>query len=149
MADGRVIGKENKLPWHFSADLKNFKALTMGSTVMMGRKTFESIGKFLPGRENFVLSRSKASSSGENLYFFNSIKEALKNIRTPQAFVIGGAELFRQTMEQIKGIYLTRIHQKYEGDVFYPEIPNGFIEKEKRILQDNPKIEFIYLENVE
>ncbi len=142
----------------------------MGSTVIMGRKTFESIGKPLPGRENFILSRhtphpnplpkgerggnaeiSLAPGGGEGggegeIRYFSSIEEAVKSVRTPQAFIIGGAEIFRQTLDKIDGIYLTRIHAKYEGDTFYPEIPTDFSEKEKKLLQENPKIEFILLE---
>jgi len=145
MSDGRVIGKANLLPWHFSTDLKNFKALTIASTVIMGRKTFESIGKPLPGRENFVLTHSTRKSEG-HLKFFSSLDEALRSVATEKVFVIGGAEVFAETLARLDGIYLTRIHQKYEGDTFYPEIPSRFVEKEKKILQENPKIEFIYLE---
>src|SRR3989338_1905532 len=105
MANNRVIGKDNKLPWHFSTDLKFFKQLTTGSTVIMGRKTYESIGKPLPNRENFVLSRNPSyyhSERGEesqrsfapaglrmtqnaNLRFFSSFEEAVKNIKTENA----------------------------------------------------------------
>jgi dihydrofolate reductase len=171
MAEGRVIGKDNRLPWHFSSDLKNFKQLTMGNTILMGRKTFESIGKPLPGRENFILSRhtphpnplpkgergrnaeiSLAPGGGEGwgegeLCYFSSIEEAVKSVRTPRAFIIGGAEIFRQTLDKIDGIYLTKIHAKYEGDAFYPEIPNSFKEVCSEILQDHPKIEFVFLQN--
>lgn len=146
MSEGRVIGKDNHLPWHFSADLKNFKQLTMGHTVLMGRKTFESIGKPLPGRENFVLTHSP-KEEGERLHFFHSLEEALSHVKTEKAFIIGGGRLFQQTMNRIDGIFLTRIHAAYEGDTFYPPTPDFFKEKEKKLLQENPKIEFIYLEN--
>lgn len=147
VAQDGVIGKDNKLPWHFSADLKHFKKLTMANTIIMGRKTFESLGKKpLPGRENFVLSRGKGDDE-RGFYFFTSIEEALKNVRTPKAFIIGGAEVYHQTLNQIDGIYLTRIHASYEGDSFYPEVPAHFKEREKETVQENPKIEFVYLEN--
>jgi dihydrofolate reductase len=146
VARNRVIGKNNKLPWHFSSDLKHFKALTTGSTVIMGRKTFESIGKPLPNRENFVLSRTRSGSPAPHLYFFNSIETALKNVKTENAFIIGGAELYNQTMDKVNGIYLTRIDADYEGDAFYPEIPEGFDEIEIENLQDNPKIEVVLYE---
>ena len=151
MARNRVIGKDNKLPWHFSADLKHFKKLTTGSTVIMGRKTFESIGKPLPNRDNFVLSRSlslqKGKGQGEGEpRFFTSFEEAIKNIKTKEAYVIGGADLYRQTMDKVDGIYLTRIDADYDGDAFYPEVPDTFEEVSIEVLQDNPKIEMVFYE---
>ena len=118
----------------------------MGQTVIMGRKTFEGIGKTLTGRENFVLTHSPRND-GEHLRFFSSLDDALKSVRTQKAFVIGGAELYRQTMDRIDGIYLSRIHQEYEGDTYYPEIPNHFVEKERKTLQQDPIVEVIVLEN--
>ncbi len=142
MANHRVIGKDNKLPWHFSADLKHFKQLTTGSTVIMGRKTFESIGKPLPNRQNFVISRTRAGHN-DNLHFFSSIEEALHQVATEKAFIIGGSNLYGQTVSIVEGIYLTRIEADFEGDAFYPEIPKGFIQKSKNRLQENPVIEVI------
>ncbi len=163
MARNRVIGKDNKLPWHYSSDLKHFKQLTMGNTVIMGRKTFESIGKPLPGRENFVLSRNRAAGiaaprlSGarndrsnlqiEFFQLFNAIDDAIRSAKNEKIFIIGGAELYRQTIHQVDGIYLTHIDADYEGDAFYPEIPPSFKEKSRTLLQDNPKIEVICYEN--
>ena len=166
MARNRVIGKDNKLPWHFPADLKHFKQLTTGSTVIMGRKTFESIGKPLPNRENFVLSRRIASPSNvlvegpqacgfpakasgndkRHLYFFTSFEEAVKKIKTKEAYVIGGAELYRQTIDNVDGIYLTRIDADYQGDAYYPEIPDKFDEVDIEGLQENPKVDIIFYE---
>ena len=147
VSENGIIGKDDRLPWHFPSDLKHFKELTLGSTVMMGRKTFESIGKPLPGRENFVLSRSVAKQEA-NLKFFPSLEEALKKVATPKAFIIGGAQLFQETLYRVDGIFLTKIHQIYEGDVAYPVIPSYFKEKERKTLQENPKIEAIYYENI-
>lgn len=151
VANNRVIGKDNKLPWHFSSDMKYFKELTMGGTVIMGRKTFESIGKPLPGRENFVLTRTAPLPSNQpHLRFFNTVEEALKSIHTENAFIIGGADLYRQTTNQIDGIFLTRIHADYEGDAYYPEISSDFKQSDDKIkLQDNPKIEVIFYANRE
>ena len=150
MANNRVIGKDNKLPWHFSSDLKFFKQLTTGSTVIMGRKTYESIGRPLPNRENFVLSRNlKAGAGKENqsgVHFFSSFEEAIKKIKTENAHIIGGAELYQQTLDKVDGIYLTRIGADYEGDTFYPEIPSNFQEESRTELQVNPKIEMIFYE---
>ena len=147
VATNRVIGLEGRLPWHFSSDLKKFKELTMGSTVIMGRRTFESIGRVLPGRTNFVLTRREVRGQ-ENPKFFTSLDEALRRVTTAKAFVIGGESLYRETMNRIDGIWLTRIHEDYKGDAYYPEIPASFKEVKKEILQkENPKIELIYLEN--
>ena len=146
VANNRVIGTANKLPWHFSKDLQHFKVTTTGQTVIMGLKTFESLGcKPLPGRENFILDRS-----GQKPYpgqiFFSSLDDALRSVRTEHAFIIGGAELYRTSIDRADGIYLTRIHADYQGDVFYPEIPSSFTEKKRFKLQENPTLEVIYYE---
>lgn len=148
MARNRVIGKENKLPWHFSSDLKHFRQLTTGQTVIMGRKTFESIGKPLPNRENFVVSRSRGVGV-EGLRFFNSLDKVFEAVKTEHAFIIGGAEIFRQTLEGVNGIYLTLINADYEGDAFYPEIPNYFTERSSHVLQSDPMIRLIFYENTQ
>lgn len=143
MAENRVIGKDNKLPWHFSEDMKFFKQLTSGSTVIMGRKTYDSIGRPLPNRENFVLSRSKNEKPGVS--FFQSLEEALGNVKTEKAFIIGGAELYKHTIDVVDGIYLTRIHKDYEGDAFYPEVPDTFEEVEIEGLREaDPKIDVAF-----
>lgn len=145
MGRNRAIGKDNKLPWHFPEDLKYFKKLTTGSTVIMGRKTYESIGRPLPNRENFVLSRSPGSAPG--VHFFTSFEDALKALKTPEAYVIGGAELYRQTLDKVHGIYMSRIDETYEGDAFYPEIPDSFEEIEIELLkEDHPRIEAVFYE---
>lgn len=149
IATGGVIGKDNRLPWHFSCDLKHFKEITMGSTLLMGRKTFESLGKKpLPGRQNFVLSRSSSRGpKAANLKYFDSMEKALRGVKTEKAFIIGGEDLFRQTMERINGIWLTRIEGDYEGDRFYPEIPFGQFEiKTRERPKEDPRLEFIYYE---
>ena len=146
VAEDNVIGKDNRLPWHFSSDLKHFKKLTMGNTIIMGRKTFESIGKPLPGRDNFVLSKSQ--TAGDSRFrFFNSFEGALKAAKTQKVFIVGGASLYKQTVPLVDGIYMTRIFARYEGDTFYPEIPSYFEEKSKEKLQEDPKIEVIFYEN--
>lgn len=146
VANRRVIGKANQLPWHFPKDLQHFKGTTFGQTVIMGLKTFESLGcKALPGRENIVLDRS-----GQNPYpgqtYYTTLDDALKNIKTRDAFIIGGAELYRTTIDRVDGIYLTRIYADYEGDVLYPEIPPEFTERKRYKLQDDPVLEVIYYE---
>lgn len=148
MAKNRAIGKDNRLPWHFPEDLQHFKRRTTGSTVIMGRKTYESIGKPLPNRENFVLSRTQSGSPQEHLKFFSSLDDALDAVQTEDAYIIGGADLYRQTMQlDIDGIYLTRIDKEYAGDAFYPEIPDLFEEVEIESLREkDPKIEVVFYE---
>jgi len=150
MAPGGVIGKENRLPWHSPADLKYFKKLTLGSTVIMGRKTFESLGRPLPGRENFVLSRSEKKETA-GVRFFHSLDQALKAVKTEKAFIMGGGELYRETLDRVNGIYLTQVAGKYEGDTFYPtksieELEGkGFQVVSREKSADDPKLEFIEL----
>lgn len=147
MADDRVIGRDNKLPWHFKSDLEHFKKLTMGGTLIMGRKTFDSIGRALPGRENFVLSRATTPDAG-GARFFTSLQAALKSVRTEAAYIIGGEEIFRQTMDRIDGIYLTRIRASHDGDARYPEIPSEFREISSSRLQEDPILDFVVIERV-
>lgn len=149
MSRNRVIGKNNKLPWHFSSDLKHFKKLTSGQTVIMGRKTFESIGRPLPERENFVLTRSvRPSPAAQNVRFFSSFEDALREVKTENAFIVGGADLFCQTIGGVNGIYLTCISAEYEGDAFYPAIPASFEEISRHRLQSNPDVDVIFYQNV-
>lgn len=147
VANDRVIGKGNQLPWHFSEDMKFFKKMTIDQTVIMGLKTFESLGcKALPGRTNFILDHTGAKPYPDQI-FFSTVDDALKNVRTEHAFIIGGAQLYRTTIDRVDGIYMTRIHADYEGDVLYPEIPSFFREKTRSILQEkDPLLEIIYYE---
>ncbi len=142
VAENGVIGKDNKLPWHFSSDLKFFKNLTTGHTVVMGRKTFDSIGKALPNRENIVVSRG-AHAPVPGVTFVTGIGEALKKAQKGDTFIIGGASLYRETLEAVDGVYLTRIHASYLGDAFYPGVPEGFREVSRTPLQEEPKIEVL------
>lgn len=147
VANNRVIGKGNQLPWHFSKDLQHFKKMTSGQTVIMGLKTFESLDcKPLPGRTNFILDHTGAKPyPGQT--FFSTVDEALKNVRTEHAFIIGGAQLYRTTIDRVDGIFLTRIHADYDGDVFYPEILPSFRERSRSVLQEkDPLLEVIYYE---
>lgn len=141
-AQNGVIGKDNKLPWHFSADLKFFKNLTTGHTLVMGRKTFESIGRPLPNRQNIVISRKTAQIPGAEAV--HSIEAALKAAKHEKIFIIGGGEIFKQTLDLVEGIYLTLIHQDFEGDAFYPGVPAGFKEISREKLHENPLIEVIF-----
>ena len=138
-----VIGKNGKLPWHFTADLKFFKNLTTGHTVIMGRKTFDGIGKPLPNRENIVISRRpRAETAG--VKFVESVDQALERAQKGKIFIIGGASIYRETAHLIDGIYLTRIDEDYEGDAFYSGVPEGFKEVSREKLQESPPIEVIF-----
>jgi len=142
VAENNVIGKDNKLPWHFSSDLKFFKNLTTGHTVVMGRKTFDSIGKALPNRENIVISRA-AHAPVAGVTFVTSVEEALKIAQKGDTFIIGGASIFEETRGGVDGVYLTRIHARFAGDAFYPGLPEGFREVSRTPLQEDPKIEVL------
>ncbi|MFT5207517.1 MAG: dihydrofolate reductase [Candidatus Omnitrophota bacterium] len=154
MAENRVIGRDNALPWHFSSDMKHFRETTRGSTVIMGRKTFDSIGKALPNRANFVITRDSQAhankeftDNSQSLRFFESIETALEAIDTPKAFIIGGQNLYDQTIHLVDGIYLTLIHQDYEGDAYFPAIPAHFKEKSRQTIQKDPSIDVIFYTN--
>ncbi|MES2134557.1 MAG: dihydrofolate reductase [Bacteroidota bacterium] len=119
------IGKENQLPWHLPADLKFFKTTTMGCPVVMGRKTFQSIGRTLPGRKNVVITRDNTFNKDKqyDIELASGLKEALHVLDSEkEVFVIGGGEIFKQSMELADTIYLTLVNTTIEADVFFPEI---------------------------
>jgi dihydrofolate reductase len=117
MGKNRVIGKDNQMPWHLPEDLAYFKKVTMGSTVIMGKKTYYSIGKALPGRRNIVLSRDLKLSL-KDAEIAHDIKEAA----THEAFIIGGASIFEQTLDMVDRLYITHIDSDFEGDRKFPRI---------------------------
>ena len=117
-----VIGRDNAMPWHLPDDLKRFKALTMGKPMLMGRKTFEAIGKPLPGRTSLVLTRDLAWQA-PNVIAVRSVDEAFAKIGdVPELCVVGGAEIYKLTLPITQRIHLTRIHAKIPGDAVYPTI---------------------------
>ena len=121
-----VIGVQNKLPWNIPEDLKFFRDKTRGHTVIMGRKTFESLGSPLPKRLNIVISRSQ---NFKGVLMASTIDEAIKKAQKEESaneiFIIGGGEIYKQSLNKVQKIYLTRIHKNYEGDTFYPEVPEN------------------------
>jgi len=131
-SQNRVIGINNTLPWHLPADLKRFKAITMGHHMIMGRKTYESIGKPLPGRTSIIITRDK-SLHFEGCTMAHSLAEAFeiaeRNGET-EAFVIGGADLIKQSIDLCDKLYLTTIHQDFEGDTFLDELSSSWKEIE-------------------
>lgn len=122
MSENRVIGKDNQLPWHLPADLKFFKATTLHHPILMGRKTYDSIGRPLPQRTSIVITRQPGYQA-EGVQVVHSLAEAIEAGRQvhPDLFIIGGAEILRQALPMIDTMYLTLIHATFEGDVFYPE----------------------------
>lgn len=123
MARNRVIGRDNRLPWRLPADLRRFKELTMGHTLLVGRKTFESIGRPLPGRKMLVVSRREGYAP-EGVRVAHSVQEALDLARAegePELFVGGGAEIYRQTLPVADRLHLTRIEEDVPGDAYFPE----------------------------
>lgn len=121
MDENRVIGYHNQLPWRLPEDLKFFKRVTMGHPIMMGRKTFESIGKPLPGRENIIVTRDE-SYQKDGCAVMNSIEGFMDYAKgkEEEIFVIGGAEIFKEVLPKADKLYLTMIHHQFEGDTFFP-----------------------------
>ncbi|MFD2245691.1 dihydrofolate reductase [Pontibacter ruber] len=123
IADNNVIGKDNQLIWHLPADLRHFKQKTMGHPMIMGRKTFDSIGKPLPGRTTIIVTRQE-DYTAEGCLVAHSIQEALEKAKEldPQVSIIGGAEIYKQALPFVDVIYLTRVHHTFDGDTFFPEL---------------------------
>lgn len=115
------IGKDNKLPWHLPEDLKYFKRLTTGHPVIMGRKTFESMGKALPNRRNIVISHKK-DLSYPDAEVVNSLESAVSLCGGVETFVIGGAEIFKLALPVVSTLYITEIHSNFEADTFFPPL---------------------------
>ncbi len=125
LSENNVVGINNQLPWHLSADLKRVKALTMGHHLIMGRKTYESIGKPLPGRTNVIITRNK-NFSAEGCVVVSSLTEALEKAKEDnEVFIFGGGEIFREALSKVSKIYMTRIHQHFDGDTHFPDLNPG------------------------
>lgn len=122
-SENNVIGYQNQLPWHLPADLKHFKMLTSGHPIIMGRKTFESIGKPLPNRTNIIVTRD-AHFSIANGYVCTSLHDAIKQASQEETeiFIIGGAEIYQQSLSLVNKIYLTIVHAHIVGDTFFPTL---------------------------
>jgi dihydrofolate reductase len=126
VARNGVIGRHNALPWHLPEDLKHFKALTMGHTIIMGRKTYASIGRVLPGRTNVIVTR-QLDFHAPDAILVHTLEDALDlNGRQDDVlFIIGGARLYEQTLDLVQRLYLTEIQQDFEGDTFFPAFDRG------------------------
>ena len=127
MAQNRVIGRNNNLPWYLPEDLKYFKRITMGKPIIMGRKTFESIGKPLPGRANIVITRNPDFAI-EGVKVVNSLDAAITLCKSigeidgvDEAMVIGGAQIYKLALPSADRLYLTEVHSEVKGDAYFPE----------------------------
>ena len=138
IANNGVIGAAGKIPWHISDDLKRFKRLTLGHPVVMGRKTYDSLGKPLPGRRNIVLTRGPAIPSVE---CFAGLDAALATCQTETVFIIGGAELYRQALPLANTLLLTHVHRQVDGDARFPDFDRNRWQEVTR--EDYPDYSFV------
>jgi len=128
MAENRVIGRGNEMPWEIPSELKRFKEITMGHPVIMGRKTFESVGRPLPGRKNVIITRQQHYSAAESI-IVPDLRAALAACEeSDEVFICGGDTVYREAMTIADRIYLTIIDEEFDGDSFFPEIPDDFVE---------------------
>jgi len=138
MARNRVIGIANRLPWHLPEDLQHFKRLTMGHHILMGRKTFESIGRALPGRVTVILTRD-CRYAAPGCLTAQGLREAIALCGDdPEVFVVGGAELYAQAMSLADRLYLTEIQREYEGDARFPQFDLELWAEEAREKHTSP-----------
>lgn len=154
MAENRTIGLDGAMPWHLSADLKYFKKVTMGAPVLMGRKTYDSIGRALPGRANIIVTRDR-DYKGEGIEAVHNLEAGLNHAREiakrdgkDEVFVIGGAQIYELALPLADRIYATEIHQDFEGDAAFPVIDQAEWHEISRELQepetdDNPSFSFV------
>lgn len=148
MDRNRCIGRDGRLPWSLPSDLQRFKQLTMGHSLLMGRKTYQSIGRALPGRTTYILSRT-AGFSAEGCQTFTDIDAAVDAARAAgesELFVCGGAEIYRQTIPLCQRIYLTELEREVAGDAFFPEILDIDFQRIKhlRLLEMEPHLFSLY-----
>lgn len=131
VAENGVIGQGGDMPWRLSSDLKRFRALTLGKPIIMGRKTFESIGKPLDGRENIVVTRQK-DFAPKGTHVTSNLDDALTlgmdfatTNNVDEVMVIGGGEIYAQALSQVRRIHLTEVHGQVEGDTYFPKLPSA------------------------
>jgi dihydrofolate reductase len=126
MTPNRVIGKENQIPWHVPGEQKWFKQITMGHSILMGRKTFESIGRPLPGRRNLVVTRSREIQGVEIVCDLEKFDPSSYEVNGKDLFVIGGAEIYRALLPKCDSIYVTMLKQEFSGDTYFPAFETSF-----------------------
>ncbi len=136
ISENRVIGRDGRLPWHLRADLQRFKQLTMGQTIVMGRKTYESIGRPLPGRKSVVVTR-QPDYAPAGVRVARSLEAAAEwGAGDSEVFFIGGGEIYRQVLPRIERIYLTLVHTRTTGDTYFPELPTDQWRQVERVDHD-------------
>ena len=150
IANNNVIGKDNKLIWHLPEDLKRFKQITTGKNIIMGRKTFESLGRVLPNRKHIILCNDmEMDIDNENVEILDDISKLDKYINSNEEnFVIGGATIYKLLMPYVNKLYITKINHDFEGDVYFPEIKEAEwkeISKEKGLKNDENPYEYEYI----
>jgi dihydrofolate reductase len=150
VANNQVIGMNNQLIWHLPADLKRFKELTMGKTLIMGRKTFESIGKPLPGRKTIIVTRN-SDYYAEGCEIASNLKDALCKVKEEsEVFVAGGGEIYRQVINLhfTRKLYITRVYANFEGDSFFPDISTEkweLVDREDQPIDEKNPYPFAFL----
>ncbi|WP_299754418.1 dihydrofolate reductase [uncultured Pontibacter sp.] len=149
-AENNVIGKDNDLIWYLPADLKHFKRLTMGHPMIMGRKTYEAIGKPLPGRTSIIIT-SQIDYHADGCIVVHSLEEAIakgKELDAEQVSIIGGANVYRQALPYTDKVYLTRVHHTFDGDAYFPELPENkwqVVEQEQHEPDEKNKYSYTFL----
>lgn len=147
IAQNRAIGKDNKMLWHLPEDFKYFKKTTMGCPIIMGRKTFESIGKPLPGRKSVIITRNK-DYSYEGCVVVNSLEEALKSVSdSKEVFIIGGGSIYQQALRLVGKIHITNVYHEFDADTFFPELPIDFkeVSREKHYSDEKHKYDYDFV----
>ena len=146
MASNQVIGDNGQMPWHLSADLKKFRKITTGFPIIMGRKTYQSIGKPLPNRTNIVISNN-TDYSPDGCLVFNDLNNAVTHAcqLAEQVFVIGGSTLYETLLPVANTLYITQIHQEFSGDTWFPAFDrNDWLEVAREDIHDDPSVTFDY-----
>ena len=140
------IGRDNRIPWHLSADLRRFKQITMGHCIIMGRRTYESIGRSLPGRTSIVITSQNNYQTEADVIQVDSLEAALqaaKRLGEIEAFIVGGGEIFQQSLPLADRIYLTRVHTHIRADTFFPSIwAEEWLTSEERFLPADEKNQY-------
>jgi dihydrofolate reductase len=145
MAENRVIGRGNSIPWDIPSDQKRFREITMGHPVIFGRKTYDEIGRPLPGRKNIVLTRNRNYRAEGAVIVYDLDAAFAAGTDTDEVFICGGGMVFQETITLAGRIYLSIIHRKYEGDVLFPAIPGEFVEvKREEIKEEIPYAVVLY-----
>lgn len=148
--ENRVIGKDNQLIWHLPADLKRFKSLTTGHVILMGRKTYESIGKPLPNRTTIVITR-QVDFQAEGTITAHSVEEAIlkaKSLTREDIFIVGGAEIYSLSLALADQLLVTQLHDIFEGDAFFPEISSDIweiVDRERGLTDEKNPFQYSYI----